>query len=98
MIVEVPGDVPVSVSIARDGAIVGPEQVRVGSALTPMTLDGTLLNPGAIEATWADMQSAAPRQTFGVYVWYEAGAERIRRQDLDPEMLEALRGHGYLGD
>ena len=98
MVIEVPGDAPVSVSIARDGAVVGPEYVRVGSALTPMTLDGTLLNPGAIEATWAEMQSAEAQRTFGVYLWYEAGAGRARRQDLDPQMLEALRGHGYLGD
>jgi hypothetical protein len=98
LFVEVPGDAPVAVSITRDGATVEPESVRVGNALVQMTLDGTLLNPGAIESTWAGMQSAESQQSFGIYVWYEAGAPRARRQELDPELVEAFRGQGYLGD
>jgi hypothetical protein len=44
------------------------------------------------------MQSAESQQSFGIYVWYEAGAPRARRQELDPELVEAFRGQGYLGD
>ena len=98
LFVEMTAGAPVAVRITRDDATVEPESIQVGNARTSMALEGTLLYPDAIEATWAAMQSAESRPSFAVYVWYEAGATRARRQELDPEMLEALRGHGYLGD
>ena len=98
LFVEMAAGAPVAVRITRDDATVEPESIQVGNARTSMALEGTLLYPDAIESTWAAMQSAESRPSFAVYVWYEAGATRARRQELDPEMLEALRGHGYLGD
>lgn len=96
--VEIPEDEPVIVTVEMDGAAVGPENVYVGPSMTPMLLDHVTLNPNAIAATWAEMQSIEQAEAFGVYVWYEAGPGTVKREDLEPEVRDALRGHGYLAD
>ena len=96
LFVEIPEDETFRLTIEKDGEVLGPDNVHVGHAMAPMTLDRVTLNPAAIAASWTDMEQVWHSQTFGVYVWYEATPGALRAEDLDPDVLEALRGHGYL--
>jgi hypothetical protein len=98
LFVEVSDDVPVTLTLETGDGFVGPENVHMGKSMTPMRLDHVVLNPAAIEATWADMETAEDSREFGVYVWYEAGPGTRERDELAPEVRDALRGHGYLAD
>ena len=98
LFVEVPKDEPVTLTVEKDGATVGPEDVYIGRATAPMALDHAVLIPGEIEAAWTELQPAEAAETFGVYVWYEAESGSVKREELDPDVRDVLRGHGYLGD
>ncbi len=96
LVVPAPPDGPVSIRIEVDGM---PLQSGIGTAGnidSPSALDGTPLRPIDILASPNAFDPAALPRKFAVYVFYVAEPGSISLDDLDPDVVDAMEGLGYL--
>ncbi|MFO7975776.1 MAG: sulfatase [Candidatus Hydrogenedentota bacterium] len=93
---EVEPEASPQIEILVDGNSVAPENVFVGEKGAHLPLDGSPIDLACLAAQPNLHDVATLPEKFAVYLWYVPEPERIADEDLSPEMVEALRGLGYL--
>jgi arylsulfatase A-like enzyme len=75
---------------------ISPEVVKAGEGGVHLALDGQPLDLAQLVAKPNAYKVAHLPETFGVYVWYVPEVRKLSDDEMTPEMIEALRGLGYL--
>lgn len=94
LIVDVPLDATLTMSLYKDGEPVSGDVVTMPNA--PRELRDAAVNLQNLAVNSRPHYAAASPAEFGVYIWYMPEADDIDMLDLAPEVQEALRGLGYL--
>lgn len=86
---------PLVISVQLDGATAPESLVFVGKDMKNVALNDTTIDPKELLAGPEMFDPAQLPRRLAIYIWYVPPADAIHDEDLDPDMVEALKALGY---
>lgn len=83
-------------NLTVDGKAVASENIFIGQLKRHGALENTVYSIEELIAHPDAFEPAALPRRFAVYVWFVPQTEQLEREDLSPDMVEALEALGYL--
>jgi hypothetical protein len=96
IVVPVENSSTLTVHLRRDGKPIATGNIHIGSEKISPASEDIVLVPADIAANSIGFDPTSLPETFQVYIWHVPGSDSIDVEDLDPDLVDALTGLGYL--
>jgi len=96
LIADVPLSETVVITIAVEGEPVDASDAEVGYPAQNFAIDNLEISMGDVIGPPNAYDPAALPRGFGVYIWYVPATDSLSEEEMDEDMIEALRALGYV--